>query len=112
MTKREFLITIAAFENEELAMYAKAELEKMDASAEKRRNQVSKKAQENQPVIDRIVEEILSEEPMTATDVASILEVSVQKASSLCRAAVAQGKAVQSEIKVPKKGSMKAYTRA
>ena len=84
----------------------------MDAANEKRKEKTSKKAEENQPIIDRIVNEVLTAEPQTATDVAAVLEVSVQKASSLCRAAVAQGKAVQSEIKVPKKGNQKAYALA
>ena len=112
MTKREFLTKIATFEDVELAEYAQGELEKMDAANEKRKGKASKKAEENQPLVDRIVNEILGTEPMTATDVAAVLEVSVQKASSLCRMAVAQGKAVQSEVKVPKKGNQKAYALA
>ena len=112
MTKREFLMEVAKIENEELAEFAQAELKKLDDANEKRKEKTSKKAEENQPLIDKIVAEILGTEPKTASDVAAVLEVSVQKASSLCRAAVAQGKAVQSEIKIPKKGPTKAYTLA
>ena len=112
MTKREFLMEVAKIENEELAEFAQAELKKLDDANEKRKEKTSKKAEENQPLIDKIVAEILGAEPMTASDVAAVLEVSVQKASSLCRAAVAQGKAVQSEVKVKGKGSAKAYTLA
>lgn len=112
MTKREFYVAVSNGEmNDELMAMAAAEIEKMDAANEKRKEKTSKKAEENQPIIDRIVNEILTAEPQTATDVAAVLEVSVQKASSLCRAAVAQGKAIQSEIKVPKRGTMKAYSR-
>jgi hypothetical protein len=113
MTKREFYVAISNGEmNDELMAMATAEIEKMDTANEKRKGIQSKKAAENQPIIDRIVTEILSSEPMTATDVAAILELSVQKTSSLCRAAVAQGKAVQSETKVKGKGTQKTYTLA
>ena len=110
MTKREFFVAISNGEmTDELMAMATTELEKMDAANEKRKEKTSKKAEENQPLVDRIVSEILTTEPMTATDVAAVLEVKVQKASALCRAAVAQGKANQTEIKVPKKGTQKAY---
>ena len=113
MTKREMYVAISNGEmNDELMAMATAELEKMDAANEKRKEKTSKKAEENQPIIDRIVGEILTNEPMTATDIAAALEVSVQKASALCRAAVAQGKATQTEVKIPKKGSQKAYRLA
>ena len=113
MTKREFLIKVSAGEmNEELMEFATAEIGKLDAANEKRKEKVSKKAEENQPLVERIVAEILSEEPVTATDVAGVLEVSVQKASMLCRAAVAQGKAISQDVKIPKKGNMKGYTKA
>ena len=113
MTKREFYVAVQNGEtNEDVVKMATAELEKMDAANEKRKNAVSKKALENAPLIEQIVDTILTSEPQTATDIAGVLEVSVQKASYLCRAAVAQGKAVQTEIKVPKKGMQKGYTKA
>ena len=110
MTKREFYVAISEGKmNDELVEMAVTEIQKMDAANEKRKGVQSKKAAENQPIIDRIVNEILTTEPQTATDIAAVLELTVQKTSSLCRSAVAQGKAVQSEIKVPKKGTQKAY---
>ena len=113
MTDREFFVAISNGEmTDELMAKAADKIEKMDAAAEKRKGAVSKKAAENQPLVDRIVDEILNDEPVTATDVAAILEVSVQKASQLCRTAVAQGKANQTEVKIPKKGNQKAYTKA
>lgn len=94
MTKREFLTKVSAGEmNDEVMEFAAAEIAKMDAANDKRKEKTSKKAEENQPLVDRIVNEILGDEPVTATDVAGILEVNVQKASQLCRAAVAQGMA-------------------
>ena len=113
MTKREFLTKVSAGEmNDEVMEFAVAEIAKMDAANDKRKEKTSKKAEENQPLVDRIVAEILGDEPVTATDVAGILEVSVQKASMLCRAAVAQGKAISQDVKIPKKGNMKGYTKA
>lgn len=113
MTYREFLTNIKeANINDEMTAYAEAALNKMDAANEKRRNTPSKKAVENQPLIDKIVDEILTNEPKTASDVAVELEVSVQKASALLRAIVADGKATVSDVKVAKKGVQKAYTLA
>ena len=112
MTNREFLMAVANLEHAELAEHARLAIEKLDSANAKRKEKVSKKAEENQPLVDRIVYEVLGSEPVTATDVASVLEVSVQKASMLCRTAVAQGKATQTEVKIPKKGAMKGYTKA
>ena len=113
MTKREMMNLIAnGTINEEVMAWAAGQIEKMDAANEKRRNSVSKKALENAPIIDRIVNEILGEEPMTATDVAGILGVSVQKASALLRTAVKEGRAAAEDVKVKGKGTQKGYTLA
>lgn len=113
MTKREVLNAIVnGTINEEVVAWAGAQIEKMDAQNEKRRNSVSKKAKENAPLVEKIVNELLSDEPLTATDIGAALEVSVQKASALARRAVAEGGAVAHDIKVKGKGTMKGYTRA
>lgn len=111
MTKREFYTAIMKGEiDEQVKLFATEELEKMDAVNEKRRNTLSKKAQENQPLLDKITNEILTEEPKTATDVAAILEVSVQKASGLLRRLVEDGKAAKADVKIKGKGTQKGYT--
>lgn len=111
MTKREFYTAIMKGEiDEQVKLFATEELEKMDAVNEKRRNTLSKKAQENQPLLQQITNEILTEEPKTATDVAAILEVSVQKASGLLRRLVEDGKAVKVDVKIKGKGTQKGYT--
>lgn len=111
MTKREFYTAIMKGEiDEQVKLFAAEELEKMDAVNEKRRNTLSKKAQENQPLLDKIEGEILTEEPKTATDVAAILEVSVQKASGLLRRLVEDGKAAKVDVKIKGKGTQKGYT--
>ena len=111
MTKREVLNTIVAGTiNDEVIAWAEAQIEHMDAANEKRRNSVSKKALENAPLVDKIVDEILGDEPKTASDIAAVMELSVQKVSALCRTAVKEGRANVEDIKVKGKGTQKGYT--
>ena len=111
MTNREFFTAVKeANLTEEITAHAIAALEKLDQTNEKRRNTPSKKAVENQPLMDQIVNEILTAEPKTAGDIAAELGVSVQKASALCRALVANGVANVTDVKVPKRGTQKGYT--
>lgn len=121
MTKREFFAKVSAGEmTEEMQAFAAEQLTKMDAQLEARKGKVSEKEQAkrdaNVALATRVAKEILGAEAMTATDVAEKLtemlgeEIKVQKASSLCRKAVELELAVQSEVKIPKKGSQKAYT--
>ena len=121
MTNREFYTTIVeTIANEELVEHAKAQLAKLDATAEKRKGKVSAKDQakrdENATMAAHIAETILTSEAKTATDVAAVLtaeageEVKVQKASYLCRLAVKMELANETEVKIPKKGAQKAYT--
>ena len=126
MTNREFYTAITA-ENatitEEMIAHAKAQLAKLDATAEKRKGKVSKADQEkreaNAALATHIAKDILTAEPKTATDVAAILTaegepdaepVKVQKASYLLRLAVDMELAAVTEVKIPKKGTQKAYT--
>ena len=122
MTNREFYTAIA--ENEtltaEIRDHATELIAKLDQTAEKRKGKISKADQEkraaNEAAATHIAETILTTEAKTATDVAAILtemlgeEVKVQKASYLCREAVKMGLAAQTEVKIPKKGTQKAYT--
>ena len=124
MTNREFYTTIAANETltEEVRNHATEQIAKLDATAEKRKGKVSAKEQakrdENAALAAKVAAEILGTEAKTATDVAAALtemlgeEVKVQKASYLCREAVKMGLATQTEVKIPKKGTQKAYTIA
>ena len=121
MTNREFYTTIVeTVANEELVEHAKAQLAKLDATAEKRKGKVSAKDQAkreaNAALATHIAKDILTDEAKTATDVAAVLtaetgeEVKVQKASYLCRLAVLMELAAETDVKIPKKGSQKAYT--
>lgn len=119
--KREFYTAVAALDNEELAAFATAELAKMDAANEKRKNAEKKlspkeaaKKEANEALKAQIVNDILTTEAMTAGQVAAALgeDIKVQKASALLRQLVAEGKAVGTDIKVPGKGTAKGYTLA
>jgi predicted HTH transcriptional regulator len=111
MTNREFLTAIANMESisEELKAEATARIEKLDATNEARKNKPSKKATENAPIMEQIVNEILTSEAQTASAIAEAAGISVQKASALLRQLVADGKATVTEVKIPKKGTQKAY---
>ena len=125
MTNREFYNSIIA-ENAtitpEMIEHATEAIAKLDATAEKRKGKVSKadkaKRDANAAMAKHIAETILGTEAKTATDVAAVLtaeageEVKVQKASYLCRLAVELGLANETEVKIPKKGTQKAYTIA
>lgn len=111
MTNREFYTAIVNGEiTEEVVKHAQEGIDKLDATAEKRRNSVSKKALENAPLVDKIVDEILTDKVQTASDVAAVLGVSVQKASALLRTAVADKRAVAADVKIKGKGVQKGYT--
>ena len=123
MTNREFFTAITA-ENAtitpDMIEHAVAQLAKLDATAEKRKGKVSAKDQakrdENAAMATHVAEDYLGTEPKTASDVAALLtaetgeEVKPQKASYLLRLAVELGLANATEVKIPKKGTQKAYT--
>jgi glucuronate isomerase len=129
MTKREFFVAVSEGKmTEEMQAMAAEFLVKMDAQLAARKGKVSEKEQakrdERETLARKVATEILGAEAKTATDVAAaltellneydeegrLIEVKVQKASSLCRKAVELGLAVQTDVKIPKKGSQKAYT--
>ena len=121
MTKREFFVAASEGKmTEEMQAMAAEFLVKMDAQLAARKGKVSEKEQAkrdaNEALARKVATEILGAEAMTATDVAAKLtemlgeEIKVQKASSLCRKAVELELAVQTDVKIPKKGTCKAYT--
>lgn len=112
MTKREFYEAIAKGEvTVEMQELAVEYIEKMDESNEKRKTKVTAKQIENEAVKDKILA-VLTAEGQTASTVGAAVEISTQKASALLRQLVADGKVVQGEAKVEKKGLQKVYTLA
>ena len=111
MTKREFLETIVeSAMTEEVKVFAKAEIQKMDEQLEKRREKAAEKKAEYEPILDKIYTDILGDKPVTASMVAERLEMSTQKASAMLRKLVEAGKATAQEVKVEKRKA-KGYTR-
>lgn len=113
MTNREFFMEIAATESLPLAIreHAEGEIVKLDARNAKRAEKPSKTAIANEPIKAKILE-VLAESGKTASDLAVILEVSVQKASALCRQLAEAGQVAVTEVKIPKKGKQKMYALA
>lgn len=112
MTNREFLKAISATESltAEMREHADKMLAQMDSALAKRKEKPSKTAVANEPIKASILEWLGKQsEPVTASVVGEAMEISVQKASSLLRSLCEDNKAVQSEVKVPKKGVQKAY---
>ena len=125
MTKREFFVKAAAGEmNEEMMTFAAEQLVKMDETLAKRKGKVSEREQAkrdaNEALARRVVAEILGAEAKTATDIAAEMNVLMpevlekpansQKASAVMKKAMELDLVVQSEVKIPKKGTQKAYT--
>lgn len=107
MTNREFFEkVIAEVTNEELVEKAKVELAKLDARNARRASTPSKKAKENEP-IKKAIRDVLSAEPMTASEIASKVGISTQKASALLRQI--DGLTV-TEVKIKGKGKVKGYS--
>ena len=111
MTKREFMeMVVAGKANEEMAEFAKAEIEKMDARNAKRSATPSKKALANEPIKAEIRGYLSEcEEVKIASEIAEHVGVSVQKASALCRQMVADELLTSEEVKVKGKGKVKGY---
>ena len=127
MTNREFYTTIVeTVANEELVEHAKAQLAKLDATAEKRKGKISKADQEkrdaNEAMALYVVENFITPEAKTASDIAELINADAtlsaqlekpatsQKATALMKIAMAKELVSQIEVKIPKKGSVKAYT--
>ena len=109
MNQREFFnAVIAETQNAEIAEFAVNALQKMDERNAKRSSSPSKTQIENAPLIARIAE-ILTSEPMLASDIASTLGISVNKASALAKKV--EG-VVVTDVKVKGKGVRKAYSIA
>jgi len=106
MTQREFFnAVIAETQNKDLAQFAVEALEKLDVRNAKRASTPSKTQKENAPLIAKIGE-LLTSEPMLASEIASTLEISTQKASALVKKV--EGVSVV-DVKVKGKGTQKGY---
>ena len=106
MTQREFYnAVIADTQNAELAQFAVEALEKLDARNAKRAEKPSKTQIANEPIVKAIAE-VLTSEPMRASEIAETLGISTQKASALVKKV--DGVSVI-DVKVKGKGTQKGY---
>ena len=118
MTNREFLTAIANSSlSDDLTAYAAEQIVKLDmrnaARKEKQSSKPSKTAIENEPIKASIMKFLNAQsEPMIAADIAENLKITTAKASSLLRQLADAGKVVKSEVKIPKKGKVTAYSIA
>ena len=115
MTKRDFLQAIINNDiNSDVVTMATELLTKMDERQAARANATSAKRNEiNAPIIDAIKAFFeTTEGTHTAADVATVQQISPQKASALLRNLVAEGYLKAEDIKIPKKGKQKGYSLA
>lgn len=111
MTKREFFVAVMEkVDDAELKLFAEQEIAKMDERNAKRKNNPSKKSIENVPIKAKIVKYLDEHgELATASEIAKEVEISVQKASALCRQLIENGAVTSEEVKVKGKGKVKGY---
>ena len=128
MTNREFYTAIAAIEtlSEDIRTHATEQIAKLDATAEKRKGKVSKadmeKREANEAMALYVAEHFITAEPKTASDIAELINADAtlaaqldkpatsQKATALMKIAMAKELVAQIDVKIPKKGTQKAYT--
>ena len=121
MTMRKYHEAVLAIPGcpADVAEKAKAEIAKLDATNAKRTEKAKEKSAENKPIKDAIFQFLQTNGTKTSPDIAAALTasgvggeegVSTSKASSMCRQMVDDGRLTATEIKIPKKGKLKAYT--
>ena len=112
MTNREFYTAIIGNPNvaDDLKTFAQAEIDKLDARNDKRKNTQTKAQKENEGVMTAIVDTITANGSMVASEIGTALGISTQKASALCKLLVDGGKLTVADIKVKNKGSVKQYS--
>lgn len=114
MTNREFFTAIASNATlpAELVEFAIEAITKLDKRNASRSSKPSKTAIANEPIKASIVEYVTAHADALASDIAVACEISTQKASALCVQMVKGKILTVCEVKVPKKGKVKAYSLA
>lgn len=112
MTKREFFKAIINGEqNEDLKIFAEKELKKIeDLNVKRTYKTKTKNEKANAPLIEEIFT-ILCNEPLTASEISEILEISIQKTSFLLNKLFKENKIEKKEIKIKGKGKVNTYMR-
>lgn len=112
MTEREFLTKVLAIEglSADLTTYANEGIAKLDARNDKRKNTQTKAQKENEGVMNTIIETLTANGAMVASEIATAIGISTQKASALCKLLVDGGKVKVEDVKVKNKGTLKQYS--
>ena len=113
MTNREFYTAIIANPNvaQDYKDFAQAEIDKLDARNDKRKNTQTKSQKENEGIMTSILS-YLANGSAVASDIGTALGISTQKASALCKLLVDGGKLTVADVKVKGKGTVKQYSIA
>lgn len=106
MTKNEFYTAI--MNTETLSEEIRAKAEELLVKENKLTKKETEKREANSALLMKIVNEVLSAEPMTAAAIAAIMEITPQKASSLM-AHAPEGLFETKEIKNEKGNKVKGY---
>ena len=111
VTEREFLTSIkaGAVITAEQEAFAGARIVKLDERNEKRKATPSKTAIANEPIKADIIKFITEKGVGVASVVGEALGITTQKASALLVQLAKEGVLEVGEVKVPKKGKVKAY---
>lgn len=113
MTNREFYsAVIEANINADLTAHAEKEIEKLNARNEKRSTTMNKTQKENVEIKKSILAVLSADKVKTANEVGAECGISTNKASALLRQLVLDKVAIDSEVKIPKKGKVKGYALA
>lgn len=114
MTNREFYTAIIGNPNvaDDLKTFAQAEIDKLDARNDKRKNTQTKAQKENEGVMTAIVDHLTANGSDVASSIGTALGISTQKASALCKLLVDCGKLTVADVKVKGKGTVKQYSVA
>jgi hypothetical protein len=114
MTNREFYTAIIANPNvaQDIKDFAQAEIDKLDARNDKRKNTQTKAQKENEGVMTAIVRHLTANGADVASGIGTALGISTQKASALCKLLVDGGQLTVADVKVKGKGTVKQYTVA
>ena len=110
MTTREFLTAIVdANLSDELTQFATEGLAKLDKRNAARSSKPSKTAVANAPIKEAIVAFLDDHGQAIAAEVATGVDITPPKASALCVQLVKEGRIGSVDVKIPKKGKVKAY---
>lgn len=111
MTTRNYFEAIAAGNvDDAVKEWAKGQIEKLDARNAKRAATPSKTAIANAPLKEALLSYLSENEgKFTEAELGKVIDASHNKAGSLVRQLVAEGKVNVEEVKIPKVGTRKAY---